>query len=318
MSADPAELGRRLRERDRSAAAAALNIIEDRSRAGRARAAELLAEVSPAALGEEARAQITGVTGPPGAGKSSLLSVLLPLWRAGGRTVAILAVDPSSKRSGGALLGDRVRIDHDPKDGGVLIRSTAAGGRLGGLAVATREAVDALAPAFDVVVVETVGVGQSETDVEEVCDQVAVVVQPASGDVVQFLKAGIMEVPDVLVVTKADLGEAAARAERDLAQALAAVGSRDVPVVVVSSVPPPLGIEELQRALDQGHERLDLPARRVRSRRLSALREFAAERGELAVRALGGRREAERFLAGQDPKADVSALVAALEREAEE
>jgi LAO/AO transport system kinase len=318
MSADPAELGRRLRERDRSAAAAALNIIEDRSRAGRARAAALLAEVSPAALGEEARAQITGVTGPPGAGKSSLLSALLPLWRAGGRTVAILAVDPSSKRSGGALLGDRVRIDHDPKDGGVLIRSTAAGGRLGGLAVATREAVDALAPAFDVVVVETVGVGQSETDVEEVCDQVAVVVQPASGDVVQFLKAGIMEVPDVLVVTKADLGEAAARAERDLAQALAAVGSRDVPVVVVSSVPPPLGIEELQRALDQGHERLDLPARRVRSRRLSALREFAAERGELAVRALGGRREAERFLAGQDPKADVSALVAALEREAEE
>jgi LAO/AO transport system kinase len=318
MSADPAELGRRLRERDRSAAAAALNIIEDRSRAGRARAAALLAEVSPAALGEEARAQITGVTGPPGAGKSSLLSALLPLWRAGGRTVAILAVDPSSKRSGGALLGDRVRIDHDPKDGGVLIRSTAAGGRLGGLAVATREAVDALAPAFDVVVVETVGVGQSETDVEEVCDQVAVVVQPASGDVVQFLKAGIMEVPDVLVVTKADLGEAAARAERDLAQALAAVGSRDVPVVVVSSVPPPLGIEKLQRALDQGHERLDLPARRVRSRRLSALREFAAERGELAVRALGGRREAERFLAGQDPKADVSALVAALEREAEE
>jgi hypothetical protein len=83
-------------------------------------------------------------------------------------------------------------------------------------------------------------------------------------------------------------------------------------------VPPPLGIEELQRALDQGHERLDLPARRVRSRRLSALREFAAERGELAVRALGGRREGERFLAGQDPKADVSALVAALEREAEE
>ena len=316
MSADPAELGRRLRERDRLAAAAALNIIEDRSRDGRARAAALLAEVSPAALGEEARAQITGVTGPPGAGKSSLLSALLPLWRAGGRTVAILAVDPSSKRSGGALLGDRVRIDHDPKDGGVLIRSTAAGGRLGGLAVATREAVDALAPAFDVVVVETVGVGQSETDVEEVCDQVAVVVQPASGDVVQFLKAGIMEVPDVLVVTKADLGEAAARAERDLAQALAAVGSHDVPVVVVSSVPPPLGIEELQRALDQGHERLDLPARRVRSRRLSALREFAAQRGELAVRALGGRREAERFLAGQDPEADVSALVAALEREA--
>mgnify|MGYP003287334521 CR=1 FL=1 len=316
MSADPAELGRRLRERDRSAAPEALNIIEDRSPNGRSRTADLLAEVTPAELGGEASAQIIGVTGPPGAGKSSLLSALLPLWRASDRTVAVLAVDPSSKRSGGALLGDRVRIEHDPKDDGVLIRSTAAGGRLGGLAVATREAVDALAPAFDVVVVETVGVGQSETDVEEVCDQVGVVVQPASGDVVQFLKAGIMEVPDVLVVTKADLGEAAARAERDLAQALAALGSRDVPVVTVSSVPPPRGIEELLLALDQGHERLDLPARRVRSRRLSALRELAAERGELALRALGGRREAERFLAGQDPEAGVRALVGALEREA--
>ena len=112
------------------------------------------------------------------------------------------AVDPSSKRSGGSLLGDRARIEHDPRDDGVLIRSTAAGGRLGGLAPATREAAEALAPAFDVVVVETVGVGQSETDVEDVCDTVAVVVQPASGDVLQFLKAGIMEVPDLLVVRR--------------------------------------------------------------------------------------------------------------------
>jgi len=209
-----------------------------------------------------------------------------------------------------------VRIEHDPKDDGVVIRSTAAGGRLGGLAVATREAVDALAPAFDVVVVETVGVGQSETDVEEVCDQVAVVVQPASGDVVQFLKAGIMEVPDVLVVTKSDLGESAVRAQRDLSQALATLGSREVPVVAVSSVPPPRGVEELQGRLDRHHEQLDLVARRVRSRRLSALREFSAERGELALRALGGSREAQRFLAGQDPEMDVHSLVGALEREA--
>jgi LAO/AO transport system kinase len=316
MSADPADLGRRLRQRDRSAAPAALNVIEDRSSTGRERTAALLAEVSPAALGGEAGAQIVGVTGPPGAGKSSLLSALLPLWRAGGRTVAILAVDPSSKRSGGALLGDRVRIEHDPRDDGVLIRSTAAGGRLGGLAVATREAVDALASAFDIVVVETVGVGQSETDVEEVSDQVAVVVQPGSGDVVQFLKAGIMEVPDVLVVTKADLGEVALSAKRDLAQALAALGSRDVQVIAVSSLPPPRGMEELQGVLDAHHEQLDVAARRVRSRRLSALREFAAERGELALRALGGRREAEGFLAAQDPAADVSTLVAALERKA--
>ncbi len=317
MTTDPAELGRRLRERDRGAAPAALNLIEDRSPAGRERSAELLAEVSPAAVGGEAASQIVGVTGPPGAGKSSLLSVLVADWRAGGRTVAVLAVDPSSKRSGGALLGDRARIEHDPRDDGVLIRSTAAGGRLGGLAVATREAVEALAPAFDLVVVETVGVGQSETDVEEVCDQVAVVVQPASGDVLQFLKAGIMEVPDVLVVTKADLGSAAARAQRDLAQALAAIGSQDVPVVAVSSIPPPTGIEELRAALDAHYAALDLPARRAHSRRLSALREVEAEWGERALRALGGRREAERLLARRDQAAAIPQLVEELERRAE-
>ena len=317
MDTDPAELGRRLRDRDRAAAPAALNVIEDRSAAGRERAAELLAEVSPTSLGGEADSQIVGVTGPPGAGKSSLLSVLVADWRAGGRTVAVLAVDPSSKRSGGALLGDRARIEHDPRDDGVLIRSTAAGGRLGGLAVATREAVEALAPAFDLVVVETVGVGQSETDVEEVCDQVAVVVQPASGDVLQFLKAGIMEVPDVLVVTKADLGPSAASAQRDLAQALAAIGSRDVPVVAVSSLSPPTGIEELRDALDTQHATLDLPARRAHSRRLSALRELEAEWGERALRALGGRREAERLLAGRDQAAGIAELVEELERRAE-
>ena len=137
----------------------------------------------------------------------------------------MLAVDPSSKRSGGSLLGDRARIEHDPRDDGMLIRSTAAGGRLGGLAAPTREAAEALAAAFDVVVVETVGVGQSETDVEEVADTVAVVVQPGSGDTLQFLKAGIMEVPDVLVVTKADLGDVALNARRDLSQALIRAGS---------------------------------------------------------------------------------------------
>ena len=314
MSTDPSELGRRLRAGDRSAAPAALNLIEDRS--AREPVAELLAEVSPSALGGEAPAHLIGVTGPPGVGKSTLLSALLPIWRAGGRSVAVLAVDPSSKRSGGSLLGDRARIEHDPGDDGVLIRSTAAGGRLGGLAPDTREAAAALAPAFDVVVVETVGVGQSETDVEDVCDTVVVVVQPASGDVLQFLKAGIMEVPDVLVVTKADLGDAAVRATRDLGQALRAVGSREVPVVAVSSIPPPTGMEELGRALDAHRETLDLPAVRLRGRRLAAVREFTAERGEAALRALGGRRGAERLLAGQDPALGTGELIALLEREA--
>jgi LAO/AO transport system kinase len=313
---DPSQLGRRLREGDRSAAPAALNLIEDRSPRGRRAASKLLAEVAPQALAGEAPAHLIGVTGPPGAGKSSLLSALVDEWRSRDRTVAVLAVDPSSKRSGGSLLGDRVRIDHDPKDDGVVIRSTAAGGRLGGLAAPTREAVDALAAAFDLVVVETVGVGQSETDVEEVCDTVAVVVQPGSGDTLQFIKAGIMEVPDVLVVTKGDMGDAAVRARRDLDQALAAVGSRDVPVLVVSSLSPPSGIAELADAIDEHRSEIDLPKRRVRARRLAALREFAAEHGEAALRQLGGRRDVEAFLSGQDESASVDELLAALERRA--
>jgi LAO/AO transport system kinase len=311
MTTDPGELGRRLREGDRSAAPAALNLIENRSERDATR--RLLGEVSPAALGDEPKSHIVGITGPPGAGKSSLLSVLSSEWRKRDRTVAILAVDPSSKRSGGSLLGDRARIDHDPRDDGVLIRSTAAAGRLGGLAASTREAAEALAPAFDVVVVETVGVGQSETDVEDVCDTVAVVVQPASGDVLQFLKAGIMEVPDLLVVTKADLGDVATRSRRDLGQALKAVGSADVPVLAVSSVPPPSGIEELADALEAARHTLDLEGRRRRNRRGAALREFTAEHGETGLRSVGGRRAAEELLRAQDPGAGVGDLVAALE-----
>jgi LAO/AO transport system kinase len=143
-----------------------------------------------------------------------------------------------------------------------------------------------------------------------------VVVQPASGDVLQFLKAGIMEVPDVLVVTKADLGPPALRARGDLSQALRALGSDRVPVLAVSSIPPPTGVDELLDALERHRARLDLDGRRTRARRLSALRELTAERGEAALRALGGRRAAERLLAGHDPQAGVPELVAALERQA--
>jgi GTPase len=311
-----ADLGRRLREGDRSAAPAVLNLVETRSDAVRDELAALLREVSPAALDGEAGGHVVGVTGPPGAGKSTLLSELVRAWRAAGRTVAVLAVDPSSRRSGGSLLGDRARIAFDPADDGVFIRSTAAGGRMGGLAPATRAAAQALAAAFDVVVVETVGVGQSETDVAEVADTVAVIVQPGSGDVLQFLKAGIMEIPDVLVVTKTDLGEVALRARRDLNAALRSVGRRDVRVVAVTAIAPVAGVDELVAALDEHRARLDLPARRLAARRASALADFAAEHGERGMRALGGRRPAARVLEAQPAGADVPALVAALEAEA--
>jgi LAO/AO transport system kinase len=310
------ELGARLRERDLTAAPAVLNLLESRSPASREQAEALLSSVSPAALEGEAPGQVVGVTGPPGVGKSSLLSRLVGEWRGRRRSVAVLAVDPTSRRSGGALLGDRARIEVDPGDRGVFIRSTAAGNRLGGLAPATRAAAAALSAAFDVVVIETVGVGQSETEVAEVADTTAVVVQPASGDVLQFLKAGIMEIPDVLVVTKADLGRIATRAVADLEAALRALGAPQTPVVAVSALAPGSGIGELVDAIDAHRAGLELPERRLRARRLHALADFIAEHGDRGLRALGGRRTAERWLSEQDPGLDVPALLAALERHA--
>jgi LAO/AO transport system kinase len=311
---DGRELGERLRERDLSVAPAVLNLVESGSVQARAQADALLATVSPAALGAEARAHVVGVTGPPGVGKSSLLSRLVAEWRARGRSVAVLAVDPTSRRSGGALLGDRARIEVDPRDRSVFIRSTAAAGRLGGLAPATRAAAAALSAAFDIVVIETVGVGQSETEVADVADTVVVVVQPGSGDVLQFLKAGIMEVPDVLVVTKSDFAREARRALADLGAALGALGAPETAVIAVSSVPPPSGITDLVDALDAHRAGLDLSARRLRARRLHALADFAAEHGDRGLRALGGRRAAEKWLAEQDQGLDVPALGRALER----
>ena len=311
-----AALGARLRDGDLSAAPAVLNLVENRAPGGSEEVAALLREVSPAALGGEAGAHVVGLTGPPGVGKSSLLSELVAGWRARERSVAVLAVDPTSKRSGGAFLGDRARIAFDPADRQVFIRSTAAGGQLGGLAPATRAAAQALAAAFDVVVIETVGVGQSQTDVADVADTVAVIVQPGSGDVLQFLKAGIMEIPDVLVVTKADLGQVALRAQLDLEAALRALDARDTEVIAVSVVPPPRGFEELMAALEGHLERTELGARRRRSRRRHALADFASEYGERGLRALGGPREAERFIDAQDPSLDVPTLTRALERRA--
>jgi LAO/AO transport system kinase len=311
-SFDGRGLAARLREHDLSAAPAVLNLVESRTADARAQTRELLSALSPANLGQEAAGHIVGVTGPPGVGKSSLLSRLVAEWRRRGRSVAVLAVDPSSRRSGGSLLGDRARIEREPGDASVFIRSTAAGERLGGLAPATRAAAGALAVAFAVVVIETVGVGQSETEVADAADTVAVVVQPGSGDVLQFLKSGIMEIPDVLVVTKADLGQVAIRAQGDLRAALRALGA-ETAVLTVSSLAPGTGIDALVDAFDAHRRDLDLTARRTASRRAHALADFVAEYGDRGLRALGGRREAERWLAQQGADADLASLQRALE-----
>jgi LAO/AO transport system kinase len=184
------------------------------------------------------RAHVIGLTGPPGVGKSTLTGALIRAWRSEGRTVGIIAVDPSSKRTGGALLGDRTRLATDPEDQGVFVRSMAARDRLGGLASLTFAAMVLMRAVYDVVLVETVGVGQSETDVVTVADTVVFCIQPGSGDSLQFMKAGIMEVPHVIVVTKADMGQAAVRARADVKGALSLGGTGDgwdVPVLLASA-----------------------------------------------------------------------------------
>ncbi len=208
--------------------AKALDAVARGGKAAVARALALL-EVDPSgieslALLEDAwqvpRAQVIGITGPPGVGKSTLTGALLAEARRRGQRVAVVAVDPSSRASGGALLGDRLRLDSDPDDQDCFVRSMAARHRLGGLAGETFAAVVLLRALYDLVLVETVGVGQSETDVAELADTVIFCVQPASGDAVQFMKAGIVEIPDIAVVTKADLGSAVQRALGDLKGAL--------------------------------------------------------------------------------------------------
>ncbi|NJR12575.1 methylmalonyl Co-A mutase-associated GTPase MeaB [bacterium] len=151
------------------------------------------------------RAWVVGVTGAPGTGKSSLVNVLIKAYRAQGRSVGVIAVDPSSPFTGGAILGDRVRMEEHSADSGVFIRSMAARGNLGGLARASRDAIRVLdAAGFDIILVETVGAGQNEVDIVRAAQTILVVEAPGMGDDVQAIKAGILEIADILVVNKAD------------------------------------------------------------------------------------------------------------------
>jgi LAO/AO transport system kinase len=180
-----------------AALARAISVVEN----GRPGFERLLGEVHPT-LG---RARRIGITGPPGAGKSTVVERLVGLYRSAGLKVAVVAVDPTSPFTGGALLGDRIRMESVALDQGVYIRSMASRGSLGGLATTTREVCDLLdAAGFDRILVETVGVGQSELDVARMADSTVLVLVPESGDGIQTLKSGVMEVADIFVVNKAD------------------------------------------------------------------------------------------------------------------
>ena len=277
---------------NRQAIARALNLLEDRRPNRQAQALMLLDTLStlPAA------AHVVGLTGPPGVGKSSLISRLIEPQVQEGRRVAIIAVDPSSKVSGGALLGDRGRMRLSAE---VYARSYAARDRLGGLSREAFSAVFLLRHCCDVILVETVGVGQSETDIAALADTTVLVVQPFSGDLLQFIKAGVMEIPDILVVNKADNQTLAQKARSDTQAALALARrpappeskTWDSPVLAVSAVTN-LNMDTLNQALRAHWQHLQATASLERKRAAQHLEwgigEIVHEVGQRGLAALGG------------------------------
>ncbi|MCB9728341.1 MAG: ArgK protein [Deltaproteobacteria bacterium] len=309
-----ATLAAEVRAGSRSALARLLNQLESSRPDDRAAASAVIDELAiylrPGGL-------LVGLTGPPGVGKSTLAGALVASWRQRALSVGVIAVDPSSRRSGGALLGDRARIGPRGGDDGLFVRSMAARDRLGGLAPATFEAVIAMGAAADRVLVETVGVGQSETDVSEAVDLTVVVIQPASGDTLQFIKAGLMEVPDVVVVGKADLGAAARRTARELRAVMPALGRPDTPVLEVSALAGD-GVGALCDVLEELREAgaPELGPRRDRRLREQVLRTFRDRYGSRGLDALGGAAGARARLDALPPGTPPSALLAALTRAA--
>ena len=248
---DVAELIAAARSGNTRAAGRLLSLVESERRD------EVLVEVGPATV------RVIGVTGPPGAGKSTTIAVLVSAYRERGQRVAVLAVDPSSPYSGGALLGDRIRMAAHINDADVLIRSVATRGHLGGLAAAVPAAIRLLgALGYDVVLLETVGVGQSEIEIAAVADPTIVILNPGAGDAVQAAKAGLLEVADLVVVNKADR-DGAAQTVRDLKF------ETHVPVLTLVAARAE-GVDELVEAIE-AHRRADTPARRAARARAQVL-----------------------------------------------
>ena len=286
-----AELGK-ARAGDTRALARLLSLVEDESPQVRSVIRDLL----PATGG----ARVIGLTGAPGVGKSTVTSALVGAFRAAGHRLAVLAVDPSSPFTGGALLGDRIRMQAHATDDRVFIRSMANRGQLGGLAAATPQAIRVLdAAGFDPILVETVGVGQDEVDIASLADSVVVLLAPGMGDAIQAAKAGILEVADLFVVNKADKPDAQ-QVVRDLRNmiALADRGEGDwKPPIVTTVAVRNEGIQELVSRLDQHWSWLNGTGE-LKHRRLARARE---ELTALAFAALRGRLAASRLdeLAGQ-------------------
>jgi len=272
---DPS-LAQRLLAGDRRALARAISLVED----DRPEGWELVREVYPRTGG----ADVVGFTGPPGVGKSTLIGALTKARRQAGRTVAVLSIDPSSPFTQGALLGDRIRLTEHFLDEGVFIRSMASRGALGGLAEAALQAALLLdAAGRDDVFIETVGVGQAEVDIIDHADTIVLVLMPGSGDSIQALKAGVMEIPDVIVINKADhpLTDTMVReirgvlslanADRDAEHAVA---SWRVPIIKTEATSG-AGTPELVQALDEHRAHIragdELLARRRRNLRNEVL-----------------------------------------------
>ena len=292
MSVD--QMVERFLNRDRGALARTLTFIENDN----PRADDILDQLHL----QTGTARIAGVTGPPGAGKSTLTNALIKEFRRRGDSVGVLAVDPSSSLSGGATLGDRIRMLESYDDDAVYIRSMATRGQYGGLTMATGRATQALdAFGFDVIILETVGVGQDEIDIASSADTVLLLQVPGLGDSIQTIKAGILEIADIIVVNKAELPDARAL-QRDLRSMLHYRGHAEwEPPVVPTVSTTGEGLEKLVEQIDCHWQYLDESGEGDRRRRL---------RVESEVRRLA-RRDFQRLLDGEIAGDDGQAIIEA-------